>query len=196
MPGSSERADVTRLLQDWRDGREEALDRLLPLVYDELRRMARVRLGREGRRQTLRATELVHEAFLRLVNQNAGWQNRLHFYGIAATCMRRVLVDRARRRQAAKRPPSSAAVALDEAGLEAVGAGRLDTILAIDAALETLARVEPRRAQVAELKCFAGLEVGEIARLLGVSEATVGRDWTEAKRVLRELLGESGRDPR
>jgi RNA polymerase sigma factor (TIGR02999 family) len=188
MPDSPTRkADVTRLLKEWRAGRPEALDRLLPLVYDELRRMARIQLAREGRRHTLQATELVHEAFVKLVDQKAGWQNRLHFYGIAARCMRRILVDHARRKKAAKRPQDVAAVDLDNAVVGA--ASGIDTLLALDEALDRIAAQSPRQAQIAELKLFGGLEITEIAEVVGVSLATVKRDWSEAKELFRVRVG-------
>lgn len=179
-------ANVTELLKDWRNGRRDALDRLLPLVYAELRRMARGQLAREDRRHTLQPTDLVHEAFVKLVDQQADWQNRVHFYGIAATCMRRILVDHARRKHAAKRPQPSAAVDLEE-GL--VGAASpVDTVLAVDQALTRLAATEPRQAQIAELKFFAGLDVPDIAQVLGISAATIKRDWSSAKQALHALL--------
>src|SRR5262245_52503710 len=150
MAAKPTKAEVTRLLKEWHEGRAEAADRLLPLVYDELRRMARVQLARDGRRQTVQATELVHEAFVRLVDQKADWQNRLHFFGIAAQCMRRILIDRARKKQAAKRPPPAAAIDLDEAQI-----GRpsdVETVIAIDETLRRIATQSPRQAKVAELK--------------------------------------------
>ena len=180
--------EVTRLLQDWSNGRREVMDRLLPLVYEELRRMARSQLAREGRRHTLQPTELVHDAFMRLVDQKAGWRNRAHFYGIAATCMRRILVDYARRKQAAKRPQAAAAVELNEETLS--GSMPVDTMIAIDQALDRLAARDPRQAQIAELKCFVGLEVTEIAEILDISAATVKRDWAEARDALHALLAE------
>jgi RNA polymerase sigma factor (TIGR02999 family) len=187
MGGTSPRqADVTRLLKDWSQGRREALELLLPLVYAELRRMARGQLSRE-RQHTFQATELVHEAFVRLVDQKAGWQNRLHFYAIAAQCMRRVLVDHARRKKAAKRPPAAAAVDLEHAVLVSQP-GSIDTLLALDEALDRLAEQAPRQAQIAELKLFAGLDVSEIAQAIGVSEATVKRDWSVAKELLSRRL--------
>ena len=180
------KSDVTRLLKEWREGRREALELLLPIVYDELRRMARIQLFRERQRHTLQATDLVHEAFVRLVDQRAGWQNRLHFYGIAARCMRRILVDHARKKSAAKRPPVAQAVDLDNADVSV--SSSIDTLLAIDQALDHLAAQSPRQAQIAELKLFAGLEVAEIADVVGVSEATVKRDWSEARRVFGASL--------
>ncbi len=180
-------ADVTALLQQWRLGQRDALDELLRVVYDELRRMARGQLARGDRRNTLQSTELVHEAFLRLVDQRADWQNRVHFYGIAATCMRRILVDHARRKRAAKRPQAGAAVDLDTS---IVGASSsVETILAVDEALTRLAAIDPRQATIAELKFFAGLDVPEIAEVVGVAPATVKRDWSAAKDTLATLLG-------
>ncbi len=176
------KAEVTRLLKEWRQGHPEALDLLLPLVYEELKRMARIQLSRERRRHTLQATELVHEAFVKLVDQKAGWQNRLHFYGIAARCMRRILVDHARKKRAAKRPQDAAAVDFDKADVGQ--SSGIDTLLALDEALERLAEQSPRQAQIAELKLFGGLEIAEIADVTGVSVATVKRDWSDAKRVL------------
>jgi RNA polymerase sigma factor, TIGR02999 family len=181
------KADVTRLLQEWRQGDGEALDRLLPIVYDELRRIARVQLAHENRNGTLRATELVHEAFVRLVDQRAGWENRAHFYGIAARCMRRILVDRARRRHAAKRPPGEAAV--DVADVDVGESSGIVELVALNEALDRLAKTAPRQAQVAELKLFGGLENSEIAQVIGASEATVKRDWSEAKTVFARYLG-------
>jgi RNA polymerase sigma factor (TIGR02999 family) len=186
--------DVTRLLQEWRSGRQEALDRLIRVVYAELRRMARGQLAREGHRHTLQPTELVHEVFLRLGDQKIWWQNRAHFYGIAATCMRRVLVDYARRKRALKRPPPAAAVDVDDA---VVGAPTsIDTVIAIDQALDRLAEADEECARVAELKLFGGLEIDEIAEVRGISRSTVNRKWSAAKKMLSELLAERGRDAR
>lgn len=184
---STPKAEVTRLLKEWRQGHSEALNRLMPLVYDELRRMARMQLGREGDRgrNSLQATELVHEAFVRLVDQRAEWQNRLHFYGIAAKCMRRILIDHARKKHAAKRPPG-VAVDLDEAMVGT--SSKVDTLLALDRALDRLAEHSPRQAQIAELKLFGGMEITEIAQVTGVSIATVKRDWTEAKKVFSAVV--------
>ena len=131
--------------------------RLLPIVYNELRRMARIHMAREGRRATLQPTELVHEAFVRLMDQKAGWQNRLHFYGIAARCMRRVLIDYGRKKRAAKRPQLAVAIDLEKADVGA--SSGIDMLLALDQALDWLAVQSPRQVQVAELKLFAGLEI-------------------------------------
>lgn len=183
---STRQAEITRLLKDWRAGREDALDLLLPVVYSELRRMARRQLARERSRHTLQATELVHEAFLRLVDQKAGWQNRLHFYGIAARCMRRVLVDHARRKRAAKRPPPAGAIDLEHIDL-GQNSG-IENLLILDEVLNRLEAQSDRQAKIAELKVFGGLEIAEIAELVGVSEATVKRDWSHAKVALGAAL--------
>jgi RNA polymerase sigma-70 factor (ECF subfamily) len=187
------KVEVTRLLKEWRAGSGEALELLMPLVYDELRRIARVQLARERKPHALQATELVNEAFVRLVDQKAGWQNRLHFYGIAAQCMRRILVDHARRKRAAKRPRIDGAVELEK--VEPGQPSNVDTLLALDEALTRLAAVSPRQAKVAELRIFAGLEISDIAKVAGVSEATVKRDWSDAKRLFRVALDWRGRQP-
>jgi RNA polymerase sigma factor (TIGR02999 family) len=178
--------DVTRLLQRWSGGQRDALDPLFTLVYNELRQMARGHLAREGRNHTLAPTELVHEAFGRLVVQDVSWQNRAHFFGIAAQCMRRILVDHARRKHAAKRPSSDVAVEVaEDAKIETTA---IDKILMVDEALRRLERVNPRQTQIVELKYFGDLTIDEIAEVVGVSPATVKRDWEEAKRWLLEIL--------
>ena len=186
--------DVTRLLAAWSAGRQEALDQLLPAVYGELRRMARGQLAGAGRRHTFQPTDLVHEAFIRLVDQRAPWQSRVHFFGIAATCMRRVLGDYARRRKALKRPQIDKGVEIDQ--IERGADPAIDRMIAIDEALERLSGTNARQARVAELKLFANLEIAEIAALLGVSAATVKRDWQDAKPILRDILAEQPRDAR
>lgn len=190
MEDSSARRDVTRLLEAWGSGQREALDRLLPAVYGELRRIARGQLSRERRQHTLQPTELVHEAFVRLVDQRAHWQNRVHFYGIAATCMRRVLTDYARRKKALKRPRIDPSAEPDDLG----GDANLDGVLAINEAIDRLEKTEPRQARIAELRLFADLQVDEIADLLNVSPATVKRDWSAARHALHEVLSERRHD--
>jgi RNA polymerase sigma factor (TIGR02999 family) len=179
---------VTRLLEAWSAGREEVLEQLVPVVYDELRRIARAQLARDRRGHTMQATDLVHEAFVRLIDQRVSWQSRAHFYAIAATCIRRVLVDYARRRRARKRPQFDAGVeAADvERGLDT----QLDQMIAIDEGLERLAKIDPRQAQIAEMKFFAEMENEDIAAVLGVSRATVTRNVRSARDFLRPLLGE------
>lgn len=179
--------DVTQLLQEWSHGHREALDPLFARIYDELRKLARSHLARENRNHTLQPTELVHEAFAKLVMQKVSWQNRGHFFGIAARCMRRILVDHARKKKAAKRPASTLAVELSE-DLPAPE-HTIERILIVDEALERLAATQPRLASVVELKYFAGLTIEEIAEVTGTSPATVKRDWDEAKQALSEALG-------
>jgi RNA polymerase sigma factor (TIGR02999 family) len=179
-------AEVTRLLQGWRAGRPGDRDRLVAVVYDELRRIAGSQLARERRRQTFQATDLVHEAFLRLLDQKTAWQNRAHFYGIAARCMRRIVVDRARKQRALKRPRVAAGVDLDQ--IDISQSNDIEAMLAVDEALTRLEAESPRQAEVAQLRMFAGLDVQQIAELLDVSPATVKRDWAEARRRLAESL--------
>jgi RNA polymerase sigma factor (TIGR02999 family) len=178
--------DVTQLLKAWSNGDRHVVDQLFTAIYDELRRLARSRLARERRSHTWQPTDLVHEAFARLVAQKVSWQNRHHFYGIAAECMRRVLVDHARKKKAAKRPSSAAAVPLDEE--LAAGPDSLDRILIVDEALTRLTQANPRQARVVELKIFGGLSIEEIAAAAGISPATVKRDWEEAKQAMFDGL--------
>jgi RNA polymerase sigma factor (TIGR02999 family) len=191
-PGAGPHA-VTELLQAWSAGDRAALDALLPVVYDELRRQARGALAREGVGHTLQPTALVHEAYLRLVGQReAHWEGRTQFFAVAAQLMRRVLVDRARRRRAAKRGGGARHVTLadaDAAAAEAGGEGGVD-VLALDDALTRLAALDPEKARLVELRYFAGMSIPEAAAALGVSPATVGRQWAVARLWLRrELAG-------
>lgn len=180
--------EVTRWLQEWSAGDPSAADRLLPVVYRELHRLADGYLSRERAGHTLQATALVNEAWLRLSGQDASWQSRAHFLGVAAQAMRRILVDHARRRAAAKRGGGSVRVTLSD-DVAAVAPGGPD-LVSLDEALERLAALDPRQARVVEMRFFAGLEVAETAAALGVSEATVKRDWTAAKAFLhREISG-------
>jgi RNA polymerase sigma factor (TIGR02999 family) len=181
--------DVTHLLVSWQEGDRHALDALIPLVYRELRRIAARARRRERAHDTLQTTALVHEAYLRLVDQrNVRWQNRAHFFAVAAQAMRRLLVDRARRRHAAKRGAGAEVVSLTEIG-DWPAVVRLD-VLALDEALTRLAEFDPRQSRVVELLCFAGLTVDETAEVLKISERTVHREWAVAKTWLyRELQG-------
>ena len=183
---TANRPDVTYLMKEWSKGRSEVLEQLFSLIYDELRRLARSQLSRESKGHTLQATELVHEAFGRLVAQRVSWQNRRHFYGIAAQCMRRLLVDYARKKKAAKRPTAGEAVPLDDEMV--VMPNTIDRILIVDEALDRLASVNARQAQVVELKYFGGLTIEEIAKVAHIAPATVKRDWEEAKQRLFEAL--------
>src|SRR5436853_5726921 len=179
--------NVTDLLQQWQDGDREALDRLLPLVYDELRRQAARYLRRERQGHTLQTTALIHEAYLRLMDQHrVAWQNRAHFYGIAAQLMRRILVDHARRRQAGKRGGSDIKVQLEEN--VAAAPDRDVNLVALDEALTRLAEIDPQQSRIVELRYFSGLSVEETAAVIGVSPRTVTRDWNIAKAWLRQEI--------
>lgn len=179
--------EVTRHLLDWSGGDQQALDKLMPLVYDELRHIAGRCLRRERGSHTLQTTALVHEAYFRLVDQQrVNWQNRAHFYGIAAQMMRRVLVDHARGQQAEKRGGDAQKLSLDEA-LDAAEQKEVD-LLALDDALNELARLDQQQSRITELRFFGGLTVAETAEVLGLSPATVKREWAMAKAWLfREL---------
>lgn len=179
---------VTEMLAQWSDsGNREALDNLMPIVYEELRRQAARYLQRERGDHTLQTTALVHEAYVRLIDQvNVRWQNRAHFYAIAAEMMRRILVDHARRRHAAKRGGDAVKVTLDEA-VNAAGERDLD-LIAVDEALTKLAALDQQQARVVEMRFFGGLNVDETAEVLGISERTVKRDWSVAKAWIRREL--------
>lgn len=173
-------------LAEWRHGDDGALERLVPLVYDELRRIAARQLRGERSNHTLQPTELVHEAFMRLVRQNVSWQNRAHFFGVAAEIMRRLLVDHARKKRADKRGAGMETIALDER-IEWPAARDLD-IVALDECLTALAELDPQQARVVELRFFAGLSIEETAEVLGVSDSTVKREWRVARAwLLREM---------
>lgn len=179
--------DVTQLLVDYSNGKREALDVLTPLVYGELRNLAARYLRRERSGHTLQSTALVHEAYLRLIDQNqVRWQNRAHFFGVAAQMIRRILVDHARTRHAQKRGGNARKLSLDEA----VGLPEqrdLD-IVALDDALKLLAELDPRQSKVIELRFFGGLSIEETAEALGISPATVKREWVTARAwLLRQL---------
>jgi len=182
---------LTELLVAWSDGDQKALDELFPLVYDELRQVARRQMRRERPGHTLRTTALVNDAYLRLVDQReVRWQNRAHFFAIAAQMMRRILVDHARAKRYEKRGGGAAHVPLEEAAV--LVHGKEAEIVALDEALTTLAGIDPRRARVVELRYFGGLSNEEIAEVLKVSPNTVTRDWNMARAWLyRELSGEA-----
>lgn len=180
--------DVTALLVRWRSGDRDALDALTPLVYDELRRLAKSYLRRERPDHTLDGTALVHEAYMRLVDQRSvEWRNRNHFFALAAELIRRILVDHARARIAAKRGGANVKLSLDEA---LAPADEKDlNILALDDALVALAKADPQQSRIVELRYFAGLTIEETADVMEISPATVKRDWTTAKAFLkREML--------
>jgi len=185
--------NVTLLLAQLREGNQDAANQLIPLIYAELRRMAGAYMQRERPGLTLQPTALVHEAYMRLVDGQQGpWQNRAHFFAIAAHTMRQVLVDHARRRQAGKRGGAGARkVAMDVDLL--IAPDRLEDIIAIDEALERLAAIDPRQSRLIELRFFVGLNVEEVAEVMGISPITVKREWRSAKAWLhRELDWKEG----
>jgi RNA polymerase sigma factor (TIGR02999 family) len=192
LTGPSPAADhpapaVTELLRAWGAGDAEASEALLPLVYAELRRQARRALRREGEGHTLQATALVHEAWLRLDGQHdARWESRTQFLAVAAQMMRRVLVDHARTRRARKRGGGATQVSLGDAN-QVAAPDNVD-VLALDDALARLATLDPRKARLVELRYFAGLSIPEAAAVLGISPATVGREWVVARMWLRREL--------
>jgi RNA polymerase sigma-70 factor, ECF subfamily len=179
--------EVTQLLRDWRNGDATAFDRLLPLVYDELRRLAGHYMRGERADHTLQTSALLHEAYLRLIeHEGIDWQNRAHFFGVAAQAMRRVLVDYARTRNYQKRGGKAAQVSLEEAATLAAERGA--EVIALDEALQSLAKLDPRKSRVVELRYFGGLSVAETAEALGISVATMMRDWNLARVwLLREM---------
>jgi RNA polymerase sigma-70 factor, ECF subfamily len=176
--------NITQLLDDYRSGNETALEKLLPQVYDQLHRIAAKYMRRENEKHTLQPTALVHEAFLRLVDgAQVDWQNRAHFFAVAANLMRRILVDHAKAKRAAKRGGGGIHVSFDEqmhASGTAEGTSEPD-VLALDRALKKLAKTEERQARVVELRYFGGLSVEEVADALQASPATIKRDWAAAK---------------
>jgi RNA polymerase sigma-70 factor, ECF subfamily len=186
MEGSANQ--ITLLLQNWSQGDERAIEQLIPLVYDELHRMARRYMSAEKSGHTLQATALVNEAYLRLVRgPQANWNNRTHFFAVCAQVMRRILVDWARSRSAQKRGSDRSALELNE--VIAIPAQTGSDLVAVDEALRALAAVDPRKSQVVELRFFGGLSVPETAAVLKISRETVVRDWRMAKCWLRRELG-------
>ena len=190
-------AGITELLIGWNQGDKGALDRLMPLVYDELRNVARHRLAAEDSRQTLESAALVNETYLRLVDQErVQWRNRAHFFAISARMMRRILVDHARQRRAGKRGGDMPRLSLDQS-LGLPERKELD-VAALDEALDTLSQLDPQQARVVELRFFGGLTIDETSEALHISPATVARDWVTAKAWLFNQLNRAGdkdRDP-
>ncbi|MCB0418492.1 MAG: sigma-70 family RNA polymerase sigma factor [Bdellovibrionales bacterium] len=181
-----EASEITQLLQSYNTGDPQALEQLLPLIYGELKQLAGAYMRRENSDHTLQPTALVHEAYFRLVDQKGvEWKNRSHFFGIAAQLMRRILIDHARKKIAHKRGGKDIRVPFDEAKH---GENSFSDILLLDDALKRLKELEPRQAQVVELRCFAGLSIEETAELLQTSPATVKRDWTVARAWLHSEL--------
>jgi RNA polymerase sigma-70 factor (ECF subfamily) len=184
---------ITRLLVDWSGGDRTAFDRLLPLVYEELRRVARSRMRHEPSDALLQTTALVHEAYLRLVDQkNVRWRTRAHFFAVAAQVMRHILVDYARGRQRARRGGGIPDLALHDVAV--LSDERMEELLTVHSALDNLTAVDPRKGRVFELRYFGGMSVDEAAHVLNVSPATVARDWRMAKAWLRREIVEGRRD--
>ena len=191
MPSESPESpgQVTYLLTRWRSGDRQALDALMPLVYRELRRLARHYLQQERPDHTLQSTALVHEAYVRLLGQSPPeWKSRAHFFGVAARLMRQILVDHARNHEAAKRGGNSLKLTLQE-GLVGRKEKNLD-VVALDDALNQLARLSPQQSEIVELRFFSGLTIEDTSEVLGISPATVKRNWTAARAWLfREMSG-------
>jgi RNA polymerase sigma factor (TIGR02999 family) len=184
--GNAQTSETTQLLQAWAKGDKVALEKLTPRVYKELRRIAGYQM-RDEQGKTMQATELVHEAYFRLVDvKNVDWQHRAHFFAVAAAMMRHILLDRARKRIAGKRGGPAPKVNLDE--IPDLGANRARELIALDDALKQLEAVDARKARVVELRFFAGLSIDEAAEVLGVSSDTVMRDWKTARAWLRSEL--------
>lgn len=179
---NSSSQNVTQLLIAWENGDKSAGDQLMPLVYGQLRRIARNRLRGEFESQTLQTTDLINEAYLRLVEQSVDWQSRAHFFGIAARLMRQILVDKARSRHALKRGGDQHQVSLTDVDAELKQSSDL---LSLHEALEALAKVDPKRSQIVELRFFGGLTIDETAEVMGVSAPTVERSWRAARAWLQ-----------
>src|SRR5688572_30155447 len=186
---SADSENVTRLLQDWGKGDQQALEELLPLIYNELRRLAHNFLYRERPEHTLQTTALVHEAYLKLIDQrDARWQNRAHFFAIAAQAMRRILIDSARRHAAMKRGGPAEKLSLDEAVSVSVEPDA--NLLALDEALNALAEIDPQQSRIVELRYFGGLTIEETAEVMKTSPATIKREWAMARAWLHQALTE------
>jgi len=181
--------NVTQLLLAWGQGDEAARDKLIPLVYETLRRIARHHLRSERAGHTLETTALINEAYLKLVEQSVSWQSRAHFYGIAARLMRELLVDYARARQRLKRGGDRQQISLTAAA--EIAEARAVDLLALDEALATLAKVDPHRSQIVELRFFGGLTIEETAQVMGISTPTVERGWRAARAWLQTELNPS-----
>jgi RNA polymerase sigma factor (TIGR02999 family) len=182
--------EVTRLLLDWSNGDKTALDKLMPLIYEELRRLAHRYMSRERAGHTMQTTALVNEAYVRLINRkNVHWQDRAHFFAIAAELMRTILVDHARSHATAKRGGRMRKFSLDEASV--VSQERAAEVVALDEALTTLAEIDPKQSRIVELRFFGGLTIEETAEVLQLSPATIKREWNTAKAWLYHELSKS-----
>jgi RNA polymerase sigma-70 factor (ECF subfamily) len=183
------RHEITAMLREWKGGNREALDELMPLVYDELHKQAARYLRRERADHTLQTTALIHEAFLKLVGQrDADWESRNHFFAIAAQAMRRILIDHARAKHQEKRGGPDLTVALEDVELPSGGTEQNVDLLALDEALRRLSEIDVQQVRIVELRYFGGLSLEETAAALGISRATVVRDWSVAKTWLRREL--------
>ncbi|MDT5155740.1 MAG: hypothetical protein QOH51_97 [Acidobacteriota bacterium] len=188
MSESASPPDITQMLQEWSDGKEEILEQLLPLVYAELRRQAARHLRRERLDHTLQTTALVHEAYLKLVDQrNVRWESRTHFFAIASQAMRRILVDYARARKRAKRGGDDIRLSLAAAD-QAVGDQQAFDLITLDEALKRLAAIDEQQSRVVELRYFSGLSLEETAAILNISRATAAREWNMARAWLHREL--------
>ncbi len=185
--------EVTQLLEDWRTGDPEAADQLMPLVYNELRRLAHYQLQRDRSDHTLDTSALVHEAYLNLVDQQAKWQSRAHFFAIASQVMRRILIWYARKRSAAKRGGNHPNLSLDENEVVVLPEDRLEELLSLDQALTRLKAMDARLCRIVEYRYFGGLTVDETAQVMKLSPATIKRDWKTAKAWLHRELSETCR---
>ena len=187
---SEQLAQITKILRDVRNGDRSAWDRLLPVVYDELRDLAARYMQRERKDHTLQPTALVHEAYLKLVDQTrVDWQGRAHFFAVAAQAMRRILIDHARQNRAAKRGGGRERIVLDEKLV--AGSRQEEDLLALEDALVKLAKLDPRQARIVELRFFGGLSVAEVAEVEGTSKRSVEREWTMVRSWLRRELSEN-----
>lgn len=184
---------VTQLLMKWSEGDKAALDQLIPLVHTELRRLARIHMGKERRGHTLQTSALINEAYVRLVDQqNVQWQDRAHFFAVSAQVMRHILIDHARRYQYAKRGGGARKVSLDEAAL--LPQQRAEELVELDDALTSLARIDPRKSQLVELRFFGGLSVEETAEVMAISPTTVMREWRAVKAWLHHSISNKESD--
>src|SRR2546423_2502412 len=179
--------EVTQLLEEWSSGKREALDKLTPLVYEELRRLAHRYMNREQPGNTLQTTALVNEAYLRLVKRKSvRWQNRAHFFAVAAQVMRHILIDHAREHHYAKRGGDARKISLDQVTL--MSPERAKELIALDEALEALARIDPRKSRIVELRYFGGMTIEEVAEVLKIAPVTVQREWRAAKAWLYKAV--------
>ena len=180
-----EEHDVTGLLRQWSGGNQQALGKLLPIIYEELRQVAHQYLHREHAEQTLQTTALVHEAYLKLIDQRSvSWQNRAHFFAIAAQAMRRILIDNARKRRAGKREGQK--IPLEDVAL--ISSDRAEHLLALDESLQQLEQIDPQQSKIVELRYFGGLTIEETAEAMNLSPATVKREWAMARAWLYSSL--------